>query len=95
MPFAFLIIGAVLITSGVRNTYSDLFKLVKGDFSGPNNFTYWMVAILILGSLGYVDELKGFSRAFLALVLVVLILSNRGFFSKFNQQIFSSSNSGA
>lgn len=90
MPFALLIVGVLLVTSGVRNTYADLFTLVKGDLTGSGSFLHWALAILIIGAVGYVDELKPFSRAFMALLIVVLFLSNGGFFAKFNQQVFGS-----
>lgn len=95
MPFALLIIGIVLITSAVRNTSDQLFALIKGDFSGDHNFLYWMVLILILGALGYIDALRPLSRIFMVLVIVVLFLSNGGFFQKFNQQLFGTSITGA
>lgn len=95
MPFAFFIIGITLIVAGVRNTASDLFTLVKGDFQGDNNYIRWVVAILILGSLGYIDQLKTFSRAFLFLIIVTLFLKNgRGFFDQFNKAISSNPNLG-
>jgi hypothetical protein len=94
MPFLLIIAGVVMVTAGVRGTYPALFKLLKGDFTGPNNFVYWMLAILILGSLGYIDELRPFSRAFMVLVIVVLVLKSGnpqnaggGFFASFTQQL--------
>lgn len=96
MPFALLLIGVWLLVAGVRNTAGPasqpgtLFALVHGDFSGPDNFAYWFIAILLIGSIGYVQKLKGVSTAFLALVLVVLFLKKGnakgiggGFFSQF------------
>lgn len=74
MPIVFAIIGAVLVTSGVRGTSQDLLNLLKVDLAGQNNFIYWILAILVIGSLGYVDELRGFSRALLALVIIVLVV---------------------
>lgn len=88
MPFALLTIGIVLITAGVRGTQGDLYKLVKGDFTGQGSFLHWFVAILVVGAIGYVESLRPFSRAFMVLLIVVLFLSNGGFFKKFNQQIF-------
>jgi hypothetical protein len=88
MPFALLIVGIVLVTAGVRDTTGDLTKLVKGDFQGQDNFAYWLVSILIIGSLGYIEEFRPLSRMFLVLVIVVLFLTNGGVFAKFNQQIF-------
>lgn len=91
MPFALIIIGLTLLVSGVRGTNGDLFTLVKGEFSGNGNFAHWIVAILIIGSLGYIDGLQKLSRAFLVLVIVALFVKNgQGFFDKFNKQVFSS-----
>jgi hypothetical protein len=98
MPFAFLTIGVVMLIAAVRNTYGQtapgggkgLGALVQGDFTGPNNFVYWFVSILIIGSIGYIPKLKGFSVAFLTLVIIVLFLkggntsgAGGGFFSQF------------
>ena len=70
MPFVLLIIGLILITAGVRNTVSGsdgLFSLVQGDFTGQNNFIYWFLSIVVIGSIGYIPKLKGLSTAFLAI----------------------------
>ncbi len=97
MPFAFLIVGTVFVIAGVRGTSQDLLTLLKGDITGTHNFVYWFVSILILGSLGYVQDLRPLSRSFLVLVLVVLVLANGkngGLFTKFNSALkqMSSSN---
>lgn len=88
MPFALLIVGLLLVVSAVRNTSDDLLKLVKSDLTGKNNFSYWMISILIIGSIGYIPSMAKLSRSFLVLVIVTLFLSNNGFFDKFNQQAF-------
>jgi len=74
MPFALLLVGLVLLISGVKNTQDTLFSTVKGDFTGTDNFIYWFVAIIIIGAVGYIPKLKPVSTAFLALVIVVLFL---------------------
>ena len=90
MPFALLIIGAVLLVAAVKGTTDSLFSLVVKDFTGPQNFIYWMVAILLIGSLGYIPKLKPVSVSLLGLVVLVLFLSRGdpkyvggGFFEKF------------
>lgn len=88
MPFALIITGIVLVVAGVRGTEGDLFTLLKGDLSGPHNFEYWLISILIIGALGYIPDLKTLSRAFLVLVILVLLISNGGFFQNFNQEFF-------
>lgn len=75
MPFALLIVGIFLLVAGVNNKQGDLYTLVKGDFSGPNNFVFWIVSILVIGAVGYIPKLKPISDAFLVLVIVVLFLS--------------------
>lgn len=91
MPFALLIVGIVLVVSAVRGTTDNLTTLVKGDFTGQDNFIYWFVSILIIGALGYIDALKGLSRMFLALVIVVLFLRNGGFFQQAQSALGGSS----
>jgi len=94
MPFAFLIVGLVLVISGVRGTSAQLLTLAKGDLTGKNSYLHWIVAILAIGSVGYVPQLRSISRAFLALVLIVLVLregnpnsGTGGFFKKFTDSI--------
>lgn len=88
MPFAFLIAGAVLIISGAQGTAGDMFTLLEGEFTGSDGqkaFIPWFLAILIIGAIGYIPDLKPISTGFLALVILTLILKNGGFFDKFNQ----------
>lgn len=92
MPFIFIIVGVVLVISGVRGTSSDLVTLVKGDFTGSDNFIYWVLAIGAIGALGYVQNLKDFSNALLALVIISLILREQkngagGFFASFTSAV--------
>lgn len=88
MPFAFLIIGAAFIIAGVRGTDDQLLTLIKGDFTGSPNYLSWMLAILLIGSLGYVETLKPVSRIFLVLILVVLFFkADTGFFPQLTKEI--------
>lgn len=76
-----------MVVVAIRNTQSALGQQITTDFTGPGNFFYWIAALFIVGAVGYVDELKGPSRAMLVLILVTLLLSNRGFFAKFAEQL--------
>lgn len=98
MPLAFLAIGAVFLIAGIRGTVEDkdgqpgLITLLKSDFTGTNSFLVWIVALWVLGALGYIPGFKPLANAFLLLVLVVLILANDrqgsgGFFATFNSAI--------
>lgn len=74
MPFVFIIIGIIAVTAGVRGTSQKLVTLAEGDLKGQNSFIYWILAIGIIGALGYVQDLRAFSRALLALVIIVLVI---------------------
>lgn len=95
MPFVLIIVGIVLVVASVRNTTDVLFTQVKGDFTGPNNFTYWMASILLIGAIGYIKPLQPLSRAFLVLVVVVLVLSHGGLFAQLNAQLFNTIGQGS
>lgn len=83
MPFALAIVGIVLLVSALRGTSGSLFAALKADFTGTGNYIYWVVAIFVVGSIGYIKKLQPMSDAFLALLLVVLMISNKGFFAQF------------
>lgn len=87
MPYALIIAGVILTVAGVRNTQGKLYSLLEGDLTGQSSFVWWLLSILLLGSIGYIQQLKQFSNMFMALVLVVLILSNsksgEGVFQRF------------
>lgn len=95
MPFVFLSIGALLLTTGIIGDAQELWQLLESDFTGANSFLYWFLAMLVLGSLGYIEKLKGLSRLFMALVLVVLLLNNKGFFTQLQSFIGQSQSSSS
>jgi hypothetical protein len=74
MPFIFIGLGAVLVLVGLNGDPGQLYTLVSEDFTGKNNYVYWMVAILVLGSTGYIKGLEGLSKLFMFLVLVGLLV---------------------
>jgi hypothetical protein len=88
MPFVFLIVGLGFLVVAVRGTQKDAFALLQSEFSGPNSFVRWALAIFILGALGYIPVIKPVTRALLVLVLLVIILTNgKGLFAQFNTQV--------
>jgi hypothetical protein len=83
MPFALILIGLILIVSGARNTHAAMGAQITKDFTGPNNFITWVVAIGTIGAVGYVEKLRTFSHYFMALIIIGMVLSNKGFFTQF------------
>jgi hypothetical protein len=93
MAFVLLIIGITLLVAGVQDTQSDLFALLKKDFSA---FLMWFIAIFLIGALGYIPKLKPLSVAFMGLVILVLFLSKgKGFFSQFQSALGSAQSAPA
>lgn len=87
MPILFLLVGVMLIVVALNDKLSNLGSLVKDDFqpssSGGPSFTTWVVALFIIGSLGYVKTLKPVANSFLVLIVIVMFLRNGGLFDKF------------
>lgn len=87
MPFALLFLGILVIVVAIKKTHRDLFALLKDDFTGPNNFFYWLLAIAVLVIVGYNKTIRPLSDAFITLLIVVLILANKGLFAKFRSEL--------
>jgi hypothetical protein len=86
MPVLFLVAGLLLIVTAIRGTTGDFASRLQSDVSG--GFLKWVAAIVVVGAIGYAPGLKEPSRYLLALVAIVILLSNgSGFISKFAQQI--------
>lgn len=83
MPFALVTIGLIMIVTGAKGTYSAFGKQVASDFTGEGNFLYWIASIGAVGALGYVPDLKTFSRMFMTLIVVAMVLRNGGVFDQF------------
>jgi hypothetical protein len=89
MPLLFIGSGLALVLVGLNGDAGKFYALLASDFSGPGSFIYWMFAIIILGSLGYIKGLENFSKMFLVLVIIVLFLDNGGFFAQFQAYLKS------
>jgi len=76
MPVFLFISSLVLIVSAIKGKQKDLFALLKDDFTGDRNFTVFVFSIGLLCAIGSVDRLKPVSNAFLALLLLAIVLAN-------------------
>jgi hypothetical protein len=96
VAIGFLFAGALLLIAAVRGTQDDLFKQLRADLTGPNNFVFWMLAILLIGAIGYIPKLKPFSVALLALVFVAIFLrKGTGFFNQLQSAVQSTTTATA
>lgn len=90
MPFVFVVIGLVFLVSAIRGTQDALFTLVKSEFQGKGSFVSWAAAIMILGAIGYARPVRPIADAMIGLIILVMILVNKGnFFAQLNQGITS------
>lgn len=87
MPFALVFIGLVMIVTGAKGTQSALGKQLVADFTGPGNFFYWFASIGVIGAAGSIPGFKPFSRMFMTLIIVAMILRNGGVFDKFAEAL--------
>lgn len=86
MPLLLLIVGLILIVTGIRGTTGSLAGHLKDDISA--GFIKWLAAILVIGALGFIPQFQKPSRLLLALVVIVVMLKNgSGFIDQFVRQI--------
>jgi len=98
MPYVIVILGIVLVVTALRGTTAMLGKQIATDTVAAGGFVWWFIAILIIGGLGYIKALRGLSDAFLALVIIALVVSNKGIFAQAQsavQQIVADAQKGA
>ena len=87
MPFALVFIGLIMIVTGAKGTQSALGKQLVADFTGTGNFFYWFASIGVIGALGSIPGFKPFSRMFMTLIIVAMVLKNGGVFNKFMEAL--------
>lgn len=93
MGLVLLLVGLLMVITGGRGTYAQFGTLVASEFTGPiipskgtpsTNFTTWLLAIGMIGSLGYISALQTISRLFMVLILLAIFLGQKGFFAQFS-----------
>jgi hypothetical protein len=87
MPLALLFVGILFVVIAYRGKQGDAAALLAEEFRPPNGFIQWGAAIGILAALGYVPVIRPIMRGMIGLVILVMLVSNRGFFSQFNNQL--------
>ncbi len=76
MPLILILFGIMFIDVGIRGKTTDFLKLIYKILAGTNNtpsYLKWALAIFIVGSLGYVEELRDVDIAFIILVFIVML----------------------
>lgn len=90
MGFVLLITGLLMVITGARGTYAQFGSQVASEFTGwPNSFLPWLVSIGAIGAVGYIQALQTLSRWLMALIVLSIFLSNKGFFAQFQSALAS------
>lgn len=90
MPFVLILLGAALISVGARGKTADLLAVLNDDFvPGPGKTTFipWVAAFVLIAFIGQAGgEIGKLTDLFATLVIIVILLSNKGFIAQFQQQ---------
>lgn len=86
IPFLFLLIGVVFVIAGVRGKAKEVGDILKSDFTGNPNYLTWVLAVAAVGLLLTNRYTEKVGTSFFVLLLLVLFISNRGFFNEFSAQ---------
>lgn len=91
MPFLLLIVGGLAVLSAIRGTYQQLGSQLYSDLTGSAGnvgFMYWISAIVVVGAFGYYTPAQKFSRMFMVLILLGMVLANNtGLFARLAQAV--------
>lgn len=86
MPFALIVIGVLIFFTALNGTAGPFGKQVYNDLFGTNGgFVYWVAGIVIVGLIGYIPSLKKPSDTFMVLIILAMLLHNKGFFQQLQQ----------
>lgn len=104
MPLVLVLVGIALLVAAVRGTlqtpqHNGLLDLIAHDFTDPQgSFLPWLLAVGLVGAVGYVKPLRPISNAFLVLLLIVFLLAankgGRDFFTSLTNQVLNRSAAG-
>ena len=89
MPFALVFLGLIFLITGVKGTIKPLGAQIVKDFTGPGNFFMWFAAIGAVGAVGAIPQARSFSRVFMTLILVAMVIRNGGIFDQLLKAIQS------
>jgi hypothetical protein len=75
----------------VRGTQATALGLLESEFTGTGSFVPWIIAIIILCSIGYIKPVRPLADSFVGLLLLAIVIGaykkGTNIFAAFNQQI--------
>ena len=82
MPLFLLTVGILAIIVAIKGNYPDVAVQIEHDFLGAGSFVYWAAAILLLAIIGNVTETPRAAKLFIALIIVVYVVSQPGLWAQ-------------
>jgi hypothetical protein len=85
-----VLVGVVLLLAAIRDKVGDVGEILAEDFQsggGSPGFLAWIVVIVMLGIVGSWKPIRPVADAFMVLILVVVVIANRGFFPELMRQL--------
>jgi hypothetical protein len=94
MPFALVVFGVLLFVIAIQGvaTVKAFGSQFYGDLFGTNGkggFVLWALALVVVGLIGYIPQLKKPSDAFMGLIILGMVLHNGNFFGQAESAIAS------
>ncbi len=88
MPFALITIGLVIFVTALNGTFRQFGSQVYKDlFTNSPPFILWAAALVVVGLIGYIPKVKKPADWFMVLIIIGIILSNKGFFAQLQQAL--------
>lgn len=84
MPILMLFLGALSLDLAYRGTEHEFAKVLFSDL-GNAQFWAWGGSIIAIGALGYYSPARRISELGMALVILAMVLSNKGLFPRLTQ----------
>jgi len=86
MPWLFVILGVLFAVVGIRDKTDEFHEILADDFSGPDSFANWIIAVFLITAIGMYRPLRGVSDGFLILLILAVFLQGN-FIDSFRRQI--------
>lgn len=84
MPYFLILLGvalAYLDYQGAANVKAAGSLIYEEFTQGTSPFYKWFGALMLVGLLGYIPEMRGISTGFLVLIILAILLSHKGAFN--------------
>lgn len=81
--------------TAINNTWQAFGNQIYKDlFSESGGFVYWAAGLTIVGLIGYIPSLKKPSDLFMILIILAMLLQNKGFFGELQQGLQNGTGAG-